>query len=152
MSRQELRDRVWLKIAKDLSELGTCARRKVGCVILDEKYRVLATGYNGTAPENPHCTEDPCPGANFPSGQGLEFCEAIHAEQNALIQLSRMDEANTVYCTASPCIHCVKMLARTSATRIVFINEYPHPAAKNEWLKKVGRTWEQVSITIEDAQ
>ena len=30
----------WLKVAFDLSEQGTCARRGVGCVILDEHGQV----------------------------------------------------------------------------------------------------------------
>lgn len=147
MSRSILRDKVWLACAYAIAQLGTCARRKVGVVFIDKLGRVLATGYNGVAPGETHCTDVPCPGVGLPSGTGLELCRAIHAEQNALIQLSDMDKVHTIYCTTAPCMHCVKMLARTSAQRIVFMQTYPHAEeAEKEWLRKAGRTWEHRSM------
>lgn len=138
--RARLKDVVWLRVAFDIASLGTCKRRKVGAVFLDKKGRILATGYNGSAPGANHCIDLPCPGANSPSGEGLELCEAIHAEQNALTQCKFPDDIHTVYCTDSPCIHCVKMLASTAAVRIVFGREYPHTASKDYW-EDQGREW-----------
>lgn len=143
--RQRLKDNVWLHVAFELAQLGTCARRKVGCVFLDEAGKVLATGYNGVAPGDSHCTDSPCPGAGYPSGQGLEFCEAIHAEQNAVAQCRFPERVHTVYCTDSPCIHCVKMIASTGAKRIVFAREYPHSASKAYWTMR-GGFWEHVQV------
>lgn len=145
MNRKNLKDRVWLQVCFDISQLATCARRKVGCAMLDRKGRVLATGYNGVAPDEVHCIDSPCAGANCPSGTGLELCEAIHAEQNAIAQLKFPDEVHTVYSTTAPCMHCVKMLATTAAKRIVFSVDYPHPAAKDYWERR-GGTWEHVPI------
>lgn len=141
LSRQDLKDQVWLKVAFDISMLGTCARRKVGVVFLDRHGHVSSTGYNGPAPEQPHCIDSPCAGADCPSGTGLDLCEAIHAEQNALVQCKFPHEVSTVYCTDSPCVHCVKMLMTTSAKRIVFAREYPHSPAKALWLRH-GGAWE----------
>lgn len=138
--RKRLKDVVWLRVAFDIASLGTCARRKVGVVFLDKKGRILASGYNGTAPGSAHCIDSPCAGAHMPSGEGLELCEAIHAEQNALIQCKFPDEVDSIYCTDSPCIHCVKMLASTAGKRVVFGREYPHPAAKSYW-EGIGREW-----------
>lgn len=142
MKRTELKDRVFLQMAEELSRLHTCSRRRVGCILVDYKYRVKASGYNGTSAGAINCTEQPCKGAHYPSGQGLDQCEAIHAEQNALIQLTDPDSVYTVICTTAPCLHCVKMLANTSAVRIVFRENYPHSeASKAEWMKKPGREW-----------
>lgn len=142
MERKELKDRAFLMIARTLSTLGTCSRRKVGCVMVDSRHRIIASGYNGVAPNVPHCTEIPCPGSVYPSGQGLEFCEAIHAEQNAIIQLKDMDSVAVVYCTTAPCMHCVKMIARTSCKRIVFSETYPQAEAAKTYWEAHGGSWE----------
>lgn len=116
----------FIKVAEVIAERGTCARRKVGCVLTDVKGRIIATGYNGPARGLAHCTDTPCQGANCPSGQGLDKCEAIHAEQNALMQCSNVDQIHACYVTVSPCIHCVKMLMNTGCKLIVFSEEYAH--------------------------
>lgn len=145
--RQFLKDEVWLSVAFDIARLGTCARRKVGAVFLDERGHVLSTGYNGPAPDEPHCTDHPCPGADCPSGTGLELCEAIHAEQNALAQCKFPERVHTIYCTDSPCSHCIKMLATTSAKRIVFARAYPHSASEAYW-KRRGGVWDHRPLSV----
>lgn len=124
---------------------GTCARRQVGCILTNVRGHVLATGYNGVASGMPHCIDQPCPGAHLPSGTGLDECEALHAEQNALLQCSRPYEIHTCYVTASPCITCIKLLLNTSCQRIVFSEEYPHSKAHQMWLQS-GREWVKLPI------
>ena len=141
--RKVLKDRVWCQVAEIISLLGTCRRRQTGAVFLDRLGRVLATGYNGTPAGMTHCIDEGCPGVGQASGKGLELCQAIHAEQNALIQCKFPDSIHTVYCTTSPCMHCVKMLGATSAIRIVFVDEYPHSEAKQYW-EGLGRKWERL--------
>lgn len=128
-----------LSVAEVLAHRSTCARRRVGCVLVDAYGRILSTGNNGPARGQPHCSENTCPGACFASGQGLDKCEAIHAEQNALMFCNDIMEVHTAYVTASPCISCVKMLLNTSCMEVVFLQEYPHPEAKELWLRGAGR-------------
>jgi dCMP deaminase len=78
----------------------------------------------------------------FASGQGLDACEAIHAEQNALLQCRDVHLIKTCYLTLSPCITCVKLLLNTSCERIVFIEEYVDARPKDLW-EAAGRTWEK---------
>lgn len=141
------RDEVGLMLAKVWSLRGTCSRRRVGCVLVDKDGHEIGHGYNGPAAGEPHCIIHPCPGANLPSGTGLDACEAIHAEENALLFCPDVRAIHTAYCTSSPCIRCVKMLMNTGCRRIVFIEEYPHKASKELWVnsgKRLGgRTWEQ---------
>lgn len=141
MRRGDLKDRVWMQVAYDIAELHTCARRAAGCVILDEEGKLLSSGYNGPATGRPNCTDKPCAGAGCPSGTGLELCEAIHAEQNAIAQCRFPEKAHTVYVTCSPCIFCVRQLATTAAKRIVFGEEYQHPDARAYWEAR-GGVWE----------
>lgn len=141
MSRPS-RNITMLKVALDLAERSTCGRRKVGCVLTDVHGRILSTGHNGVAKGEPHCTEHPCPGASCPSGMGLELCEAIHAEQNALMFCPDVMKIHACYTTASPCITCVKMLMNTSCQAIHFIEEYPHPRAQALWIQsQPTRIW-----------
>lgn len=144
MSRARLKDMVWCQVAKTISSLGTCRRRQTGVVFLDDLGRVLSTGYNGSPAGVDHCIDKACPGVDQASGVGLELCQAIHAEQNALIQCKFPDSIHTMYSTTSPCMHCVKMLAATSTIRIVFIDEYPHSDAEKYW-KSLGRKWEKLA-------
>lgn len=134
------RDQIYLRMAELIAERSTCPRRSVGCVLVDAKGRVLSTGYNGVASGRPHCNEgQPCPGANCSPGEGLDKCEAIHAEQNAILLLADPWAVDTIYLTASPCLSCVKLLLGTSAKRIVCREVYPHPTAI-DWWKRSGRT------------
>jgi dCMP deaminase len=104
---------------------STCARRAVGAIITDATGHVLSMGYNGVPRGMPHCVDVPCPGANRPSGIDLDLCEAIHAEQNALLQCHRLDLAHALYCSVMPCYTpCAKLIVNTSILRIVVKEEY----------------------------
>lgn len=138
-------DQYFLALAKLVSTRGTCSRRNVGCVLVDERRHIIATGYNGVPSGFAHCIDSPCPGASAKSGEGLDLCEAIHAEQNALLQCANVYAIDTVYCTASPCITCLKLLLNTSCKRIVFLEEYPHSRSKELW-ESCGREWIQGSL------
>ncbi len=110
----------------------------MGCVLVDANYHVLATGYNGTPAGAPHCTDTPCAGAGFPSGQGLERCEAIHAEQNALLQCADVRRISLAYVTAFPCVHCVKLLLNTGCQSVIYGENYSHSEAVEMW-ERSGR-------------
>jgi dCMP deaminase len=157
------RDQIYIDVASVIARRSTCYRRSVGCVLTDSEGVILATGYNGVAAGRPHCNEkveggyskewqleavegyvNKCPGSEASSGQNLDACQAIHAEQNAIIRLPDYRTVHTCYCTASPCISCIKLLLGTACQRIVFLQEYPHPTAKEWWLA-AGRDWVQLA-------
>ena len=141
-------DWYFLKMALLVAQRGTCARRKVGCILVNEKKHVVATGYNGNPAGQKHCIDQPCKGAMAKSGSDLELCEAIHAEQNALLQCKNVYEINKVYCTVSPCIHCIKLLLNTSAKYIIFSEEYTNQEGKSLWMKTNGLNWTFIDKNI----
>ena len=116
-------DSYFLQMAQLVAKRSTCRRRSVGCVLVDSNNHVVATGYNGVPTHFPHCLDSPCLGANSPSGTDLESCLAVHAEQNALLQL-RSNDFLTAYLTVSPCITCAKMIANSKIIRIVAQESY----------------------------
>jgi dCMP deaminase len=138
----------FMAMAVLVSSRATCGRRRVGCVLTDKHNHVIATGYNGVAKGAKHCLDEPCPGRFCPSGTGLDLCEAIHAEANALLQCRDTQAIVRAFVTASPCVHCVKLLLNTSCQEIYFLEAYPHSDAQRLW-ESQGRLWKQVYIDIE---
>lgn len=154
------KDQWGLQLALVTAQRATCCRRSVGCVLVNARGHVLATGYNGVAAGVPHCNEmveigsdfkvvsrnplvempqrmvpsypNACAGAIATPGTALELCEAIHAEQNALLQCRDPWSIHTAYVTASPCVTCVKLLLNTSCERIVFAERYAHDGPAQE--------------------
>ena len=141
----------------------TCIRRGVGCVLADAGGHVLGIGYNGVARGLPHCNqEDPIPkffegertedwrkpllqfphvciGHDLPPGQ--DFCEAVHAEVNGLLQCRDLSSIATAYVTLSPCKTCAKLFLNTPCQRIVFLEEHTLPEARNLWVLRAKREW-----------
>ena len=135
-------DQYYTDMVKLVATRGTCARRKVGCILVDDRNRVLATGFNGVAPGMPHCLDEGnrCEAADAVSGSLLSECRASHAEQAALLHCSDVNKIATAYVTVSPCSDCTKLLLLTSCQRIVFLAEYPHKLAR-VWWEDDGREW-----------
>lgn len=102
---------------------GTCVRREVAAIIVDEQHRILSTGYNGVPRGQPHCFETACPGGGDKPGDSSR-CAAVHAEINALLQCSRLDLAYTLYISCTPCYSCAKAICNTPIKQIICREEY----------------------------
>ena len=137
------KDEYFMDMALLVSERSTCLRRKVGAVLINKRKHVLATGYNGVASGQPHCLDIPCIGANSSSGTDLDLCEAVHAEQNALLQCRNVFEIDTCYVTVSPCMTCTKLLLNTSCQTIIFEEDYVDQKARLLW-ERHDRKWVRI--------
>ncbi len=107
---------------------STCFRLNVGAVIVDRDRRtIIATGYNGPASEEPHCSGGACAG-NY----GCD--RAIHAETNALGKLDKISirmpwKSLDLYTTHSPCAACmVDLCDEECVMRVFFQTEYRNVA------------------------
>lgn len=62
-------------------------------------------------------------------GRRVDFCRALHAEENALLQANRLGGVSvadgTIYVTASPCEMCTKSLYQAGIKKIVYTQVYP---------------------------
>lgn len=72
-------------------------------------------------------------------------CEAVHAEQNAVIQCRDASAIHTAYVTVAPCKPCAKLLLNTGCRRIVFLEDHPGSGEAREIWEKAGREWTQLS-------
>ncbi len=79
-----------------------------------------------------------CAGYKLPPGQ--DSCEAVHAEQNALVQCARPDEIHTAYVTLAPCPNCTKLLLNTGCRRILVAENHQGRTGLDLW-QKAGREW-----------
>lgn len=119
-------DDYFLDIAEKVSTRSTCLRLKVGCVLVAEDNRILATGYNGSPKGMPHCIDDGC----LKSEEG-RCIRTVHAEINAILSVEPQQRKNsTLYCTHEPCEHCTKSIIQAGIIKVVFKQEYPNPTNK----------------------
>jgi dCMP deaminase len=121
-------DEYFLKIACVVAERSTCQRHHIGAVAVGDRH-ILATGYNGAPSGLQDCFELGCirDELNIPSGENLEFCRAVHAEQNIIIQAAVHGisiKGSTIYCTHTPCFLCAKMLINAQISRFVTFKNY----------------------------
>lgn len=121
-------------IARLVSTRSTCLRRQVGAVIVRDR-RILTTGYNGPPRGIAHCDVVGClrEQMGVPSGQRLDICRALHAEQNAIIQAALhgvSTEGAMIYVTHQPCFTCAKMIINAGIVRVVYGEGYPDELAR----------------------
>ncbi len=135
----ERMDLTWyfMSIAQQVAKRSTCIRRQVGAIAVRDN-RILSTGYNGAPRSFSHCTKESCirHKENIPSGEQLDRCIAVHAEQNVILQAAIHGVSLAgcdIYCTTSPCITCWKMLMNIPELgKIYVLDDYVgSPCRKN---------------------
>jgi dCMP deaminase len=113
--RSNLKHDVFLRMAVELSRLGTCCRLKVGCVILRADGSIASGGYNGALPGMKHCNTETC-------NANQRCLHTSHAEENALNFCS--GPISIAYITNEPCLTCTRALARRNVQQIIYLHPY----------------------------
>ncbi|HOD31847.1 MAG TPA: deaminase [Holophaga sp.] len=142
LTRAQLKDQVFLRMALEISRLGTCCRLKVGCILLRPDGGIASGGFNGALPGMPHCTPETC-------HSGQRCLHTSHAEENALSFCS--GEVATAYVTHEPCLVCTRHLVRRGVRRVVFLHPYTSIAdqersERDAILAHFGVRWEVLGI------
>jgi dCMP deaminase len=135
-------DRYFMSIAEAVATRSTCLRRQVGAVAVKDKH-ILATGYNGAPEGIIHCEETSCVRTimNIPSGDMLDKCMAVHAEQNVICMAAKLGislKGATLYSTVFPCSICAKMIINAGIKTIVYDNSYADSFA-DEFIKRIEK-------------
>ena len=129
-------DKRFMEMVSVIAEWSSCYQnnRKIGAIVVKNK-RILTTGYNGAPSGYPSCVErGEClrRNNNIPSGTKQEYCYAIHAEQNAIVQAAKLGvsiDGGTLYCTHQPCAICAKLIVNSGIIRVVYKESYPDSLA-----------------------
>jgi dCMP deaminase len=126
-------DQYFLKLAMLASERATCPRMHCGCVLVKDRF-VLATGYNGSLPGQPHCEDDGCLIVD-------NHCvRTNHAEINALVQATKHGVnivGSTAYITNMSCTTCAKALIAAGIKRVVVFSDF-HDTLATEFYSETG--------------
>lgn len=133
------RDDMMMGLIKLLEMRSTCIRRHTAAILVRDGI-ILSTGYNGPPSRLSHCEKCMRKELKIPSGKRLEICRAVHAEQNAILQcaIKHTDpRGSTLYCDASPCVTCAKLLIQIQIKKIICFEIYPDKLAK-ELLDEAG--------------
>jgi dCMP deaminase len=126
-------DEYYLNIAKAVSERSTCLKKHYGCVVV-KNGEILSTGYNGNVRGEGHCgycTKAPGNG----DMEEYQYCDAVHAEMNALLSASRREMLGAdLYlagydvkrggrtefeCEAWPCEICLRLIKNAGIDRVI---------------------------------
>ena len=131
-----------------LAARSTCTRLHVGAVVVKDG-RIIASGYNGSVTGTPHCTEV---GDLLVDGHCIR---AVHAEQNALMQLAKMGiaaEGAEIYVTDFPCVHCTKFLLQAGIKKINYLRNYNNDEFAMSLIEAKNVALQQVPLTQADVQ
>jgi dCMP deaminase len=143
-------DSYFLQLCKTVSTKSPCLSRQIGAILVRDK-SIVSTGYNGPPRGIPHCgvlrynsdkllkdqfwignryetpigVDTTCPRRllNISSGEGMQWCTAQHAEENAVSNAARNGVSVlgcTLYMNAPiPCKNCFGTLINAGITEIV---------------------------------
>lgn len=143
--RKMVRDQYWLDICEVIASNSKCLSRKLGALIVKDNGFIVSTGYNGPPAKCVHCddynyftdllllfgkyidikTVNECPRKimGFKSGEGLEYCQAAHAERNAIAIAAKLGHS-TNGCSMYldwmiPCVECSKEIINSGIIEVV---------------------------------
>ena len=124
-----------MQLAHLIASRSTCLSRSVGAVIVRDNH-IIATGYNGAPRGVSHCLDTGCIRRehDIPSGERLDICKAVHAEQNAIIEAAYngvSTKGASIYVTVTPCFTCAKMLVNAGIKEIIIDGDYPSPSSRS---------------------
>ena len=143
---------ITLDIAQEVAKRSTCLRRKYGAVITNDD-EIISTGYGGAPRLTANCNKLRfCYRSTLGArpGEHYEFCRAVHAEQNAIIQASRRDMlGGTLYLVcldtkneesapnAEPCRLCKRQIVNAGIQLVVARQgRHVRKYAVREWVRK----------------
>lgn len=107
-------DDLFIKIAALVAVKSKDKSTKVGCVIVDNKNRIVSVGFNGS-PRGVCDADD----------RDKKLMRTVHAEANALHFALRDVTGCRIYITHPPCAHCAGHLIQRGIAEIIF----PEPSA-----------------------
>lgn len=138
MDRPE-KDGYFLDIALSVAGRSTCTRRKFGAVLVKDS-TIVGTGYNGTARGVVNCYEVGCikDEMGSPQGAAYDYCPAVHAEENAIINSNRSDRiGSTLYIAgrgkdgkltmAVPCQRCRRKIMNSQIRDVIILSNEGSP-------------------------
>lgn len=141
-------DEVALQVAEAIAQRSTCLRLHTAAVITTPDNRIIATGYNGSLPGQPHCDDEDV-GCEMVEGHCIR---TMHAEANAIAQAAKYGislAGCTMYILHRPCVQCAKLIISVGIKQLVFAEGYREDDLDTTMLKlaQAGVHWDTIFPT-----
>jgi len=139
-------DEYFIKIAQLVASRSSCSSRQVGAVIVKDKM-LISTGYNGTPRGIKNCDEGGCKRCEdkklgkLKSGEKLDECICVHAEENALLQAAYNGisvKGATIYTSLCPCSYCTKHIINAGIKKVFYSKDYALDEQSKSLFKEAG--------------
>jgi dCMP deaminase len=151
------KEQYYLGIAEQVSQRGTCLRRRYGAVIVKDD-QIVSTGYAGAPRGVINCVDlGICERQrmNIPSGQRYELCRSVHAEMNAVIHASRqqtigaalylfgIDASSSRPILAPECCQlCRRVIINAGIDKVITLGENGiRQVATTAWVEEENSLW-----------
>ena len=128
-------DDFYIGMAQYVSRKSKDVSTRVGCVLVDQKNRVISLGFNG-APRgvsDEHSTRD------------AKIAKTIHAEVNAVLFAPRELAGATAYVTHPCCSACAAVLIQKEVCRVVF------PTPTDDFISRWGASYQEALTMFMEA-
>lgn len=118
----------YMELADLAATQSVCLRASVGAVIVVDS-QVVSIGYNGPPGNISNCTQETCLRNKYkvPSGERIELCRGLHAEQDAIAKAAKHGVSvknGSLYCSFRPCVTCIKMIIAAGITKVYYRRLY----------------------------
>jgi dCMP deaminase len=117
-------DYQYLSLAWEVAQGSPCQRTKVGCVIVNHIDR-SSDNIIMTSCGNDLCRLKECMRPNVKSGESLEYCRGVHAEEKAILLMGK-DKCKglTIYVTHFPCASCARLIAHVGIKQLIYSEDW----------------------------
>lgn len=112
----------FMQMAIIAAQRGTCSKRTVGCVGVDIRNRIIATGYNGSPGGIAHCIDVGC----LKMDNDTNCIRCVHSEINCLASADH--HIYTMFITDEPCLHCVTTMLAFGVHEVYYLRSRVDPA------------------------
>lgn len=141
-------DEYFIRIARLVASRSSCSSRQAGAVIVKDKM-IISTGYNGTPRGIRNCDEGGCKRCEakkrgeIKSGEKLDECVCVHAEENALLQAAYNGvsvKGGVLYTSLCPCSYCSKHIINSGIKKVYYSDKYELDDISELLFKEAGVT------------
>lgn len=115
-----------LDFCEEIAKQSDCLSRHVGAILVKDN-DIASTGYN-RAPLNTKMCEN-CIRHSKHSGESLDICKAIHAEETCILNFLKKYSYDTLkdcilYVSVAPCYNCAKLITETGIKQVYAKYDY----------------------------
>lgn len=149
-------DEYFLALIDPIGSRGTCDRGRSGSIIVSKNNTILATGYVGSPPGQPHCDEvgHLMKTVIDEKGNKSNHCvRTLHAEENAILQCAKDGiklNGATIYSKMVPCYNCAMRIVRVGIKRVVSLKRYHADGPSIELFKSAGIELKVIEDSVEE--